>query len=78
MYKIDFELVVAIICAFIIIVLCIGWSIKSEMKIKEQFMNNLTIVINCRKSYGHNNLTADRICGPIPQWSTYERRRNNQ
>jgi hypothetical protein len=76
MNRIDFVLAAVIIFGFFIIVLCIGWSFKSEMAIKEQYMNNLNIVINCRKSYGLNNSAADRICGPVPQWATYDRRNN--
>jgi hypothetical protein len=76
MQKVDVETTIFLIGLFFCIFIGIFVSNYNELKFREQYMNNLTIVINCRKSYGLNNLTADRICGPVPQWATYDRRTN--
>lgn len=53
----------------LIMSLCFGitWASGSTHR---QFMNNLNVVLECRKTVDASK--ADNICGPVPQWKGYD------
>jgi hypothetical protein len=66
MKNVDVELSIFLIGVFLCVIVAIIGAYYNDLMTKKQYTNNVTIVINCRKSYGVNALTADRICGPVP------------
>lgn len=76
MKNVDVEMTIFIIGLILCAIVGIIMANYNDLMTKKQYTNNLTIVIECRKSSGGGTLFADRICGPVPQWSTYDRRNN--
>jgi capsular polysaccharide biosynthesis protein len=76
MKKVDVEMAILIIGLILFAIVGIIMASYNDLITKTQYTNNLTIVIGCRKNYSPNALIADRICGSVPQWYTYERRNN--
>ena len=57
---------IATVTLFVSIFLGINWVIGSTHR---QFMSNLNVVMECRKTVDASK--ADHICGPVPQWKGY-------
>jgi hypothetical protein len=57
---------IATVTLFVTIFLCINWVSGSTHR---QFMSNLNVVMECRKTVDASK--ADHICGPVPQWKGY-------
>jgi hypothetical protein len=51
---------------FVSIFLVFDWVSGSTHR---QFMSNLNVVMECRKTVDASK--ADHICGPVPQWKGY-------
>jgi len=58
--------VTATVIIFVSIFLVFDWVAGSTHR---QFMSNLNVVMECRKTVDASK--ADHICGPIPQWKGY-------
>jgi hypothetical protein len=58
---------------FLIIILAFGTDVYGKyldtyntQKDRELFTKTYEIVVECRKSYGLNSNTADKVCGSVP------------